>query len=466
MTIFMSKTAGDFLEYLKPSWPGGRWLAGVIAVFTIGVGSAGADSLNYATPYNFVTIAGNSASSGNVDGTNGIAQFSDPAGIAIGTNGNVYVVDNGESTVRQLVHMGTNWVVTTIAGSAGNFGAGDGTNNNAQFGDPSGIAADGLGNFFVTDTYFDTIRRVSHVGTNWVVTTIAGNAANSAGDADGTNGNAQFNTPYGIAVDSGGNLYVADSFNNIIRRIVPVGTNWVVTTIAGFYDPNNVFGSSIDGTNQAAQFSTPTALTVDVSGNLFVADGGSGLIRKITAVGTNWVVTTINGSTGAADGTNGTIRLSAPFYGICVDTNDNLYVADTYNYLIRKVSPVGTNWVSATLAGMSSISAATDGTGTNATFGYPWGIALDTAGYLYVSDLSNHDIRRGAIAGLPNLTIISTGLNSVLVSWPGSFGTLQTNANLATGNWGVYGGTVSSANGTNSATIPAATGNLFFRLSN
>lgn len=466
MTVFMSKTARDFLEYLKPSWPGGSWLAGVIAVLILGVGSAGADSLNYATPYNFVTIAGTPASSGSVDGTNGMAQFSAPAGIAIGTNGNVYVVDNGESDVRQVVHMGTNWVVTTIAGSSTNPGFGDGTNNNAQFGDPSGIAADGLGNFFVTDTLYNNIRRVSHVGTNWVVTTIAGNA-NQAGDADGTNGDAQFSTPYGIAVDSGGNLYVADSFNNIIRRIVPVGTNWVVTTIAGTYDPNNAFGSSIDGTNQAAQFSTPTALTVDVSGNLFVADGGSGLIRKVTAVGTNWVVTTINGSTGTAeDGTNGTIKLSAPFYGICVDTNDNLYVADTFNYLIRKVSPVGTNWVSTTLAGMSSVPGVTDGTGTNAAFGSPWGIAVDTAGYLYVSDLSNHDIRRGAIAGLPNLTISSTGFNSVLVSWPGSFGTLQTNANLATGNWGVYGGTVNSANGTNSTTIPAATGNLFFRLSN
>jgi len=462
----MSKTARDFLENLKLSWPGAGWLAGVVAFFILGICSAGADSLNYATPYNFITIAGNSASSGNVDGTNGMAQFANPEGIAIGTNGNVYVVDSGESTVRQLVHMGTNWVVTTIAGSAAISGFGDGTNNNAQFGEPAGMAADGLGNFYVTDISYNTIRRVSHVGTNWVVTTIAGSAANPLGDADGTNGDAQFSTPYGIAVDSGGNIYVADSYNNIIRRIVPVGTNWVVTTIAGFYDPNNVFGSSIDGTNQAAQFSTPTALTVDVSGNLFVADGGSGLIRKITAVGTNWVVTTINGSAGAADGTNGAIKFNAPFYGICVDTNDNLYVADTYNNLIRKVSPVGTNWVSTTLAGMSSISGATDGTGTNATFGSPWGIAVDTAGYLYVSDISNHDIRRGAIAGLPNLTIIPTGLNSVLVSWPGSFGTLQTNANLTTGNWGVYGGTVSSANGTNSATIPAATGNLFFRLSN
>jgi len=133
---------------------------------------------NYATPYMFVTIAGTPGNRGNVDGTNGAAKFYYPDGLAVGTNGNIYVVDQDESTVRQLVHVGTNWIVTTIAGSAGNSGYADGTNSNAQFNEPVGIAGDKAGNFYVTDTTYGTIRRLSPLGTNWVVTTIAGSEAN------------------------------------------------------------------------------------------------------------------------------------------------------------------------------------------------------------------------------------------------------------------------------------------------
>src|ERR1035437_9029748 len=243
---------------------------------------------SYSTPYTFVTIAGTAGNSGGNNGTNSIAQFHWPEGITVDTNGNLYVVDNYENTIRKVAPVGTNWVVTTIAGTAGNNGSADGTNSAAQFYEPASIAMDSLGQLYVADGGNNTIRKVTPVGTNWVVSTIAGTAG-SGGSADGTNGSARFNYPSGITVDTNGNLYVADSGNNTIRKLTPVGTNWVVTTIAGQVGNR---GSS-DGTNFAAQFYGPSSITMDGPGNLYVADSGYNTIRKLTSAGTNWGVSTI-----------------------------------------------------------------------------------------------------------------------------------------------------------------------------
>src|ERR1035437_9489238 len=420
---------------------------------------------SYSTPYTFVTIAGTAGNSGGNNGTNSIAQFHWPEGITVDTNGNLYVVDNYENTIRKVAPVGTNWVVTTIAGTAGNNGSANGTNGVAHFYEPASITMDGPGSLYVADGGNNTIRKVTPVGTNWVVSTIAGTAG-IGGGADGTNGSAQYNYPSGITVDANGNLYVADSGNDTIRKLTPVGTNWVVTTIAGMAQN---FGSA-DGTNSVARFYGPSSITIDGPGNLYVADGGNNTIRKLTPAGTNWVVTTIAGQVGKNGGTDGT-NLAAQFYyssGIIVDTSGNLYVADTYNYTIRKVAPVGTNWVVSTLAGVAGITGTNDGTGASALFSYPYAIAVDGAGNLYVGDTLNNTIRKGQIAAVlavPNLTIGLTAPNSVVVSWPnlGSY-TLQSNADLTTTNWVNYGGAVTTSNGTNSLPIPPPVGNLFFRL--
>jgi len=422
---------------------------------------------SYSTPYTFVTIAGTAGNSGGNDGTNGIAQFYLPEGITVDTHGNLYVADYGNNTIRKVTPVGTNWVVTTIAGTAGNNGSANGTNGVAQFNEPASITVDGLGQLYVADYGNNTIRKVTPVGTNWVVTTIAGTAGN--GDsADGTNGSAQFNSPSGITVDTPGNLYVADSGNNTIRKVTPMGTNWVVTTIAGT-NGNNGNGSA-DGTNSVARFYGPSSITVDTLGNLYVADSGNNTIRKVTSAGTNWVVSTIAGtagSVGSADGTNGSALFNFPS-SITVDTSGSLYVADTYNHTIREVAPVGTNWVVSTLAGAAGITGTNDGTGANALFSYPDGITVDGTGNLYVGDTANNTIRKGqitAVLAVPALTIGLTAPNSVVVSWPslGSY-TLQSNADLTTTNWVNYGGAVTTSNGTNSVTIPPPVGNLFFRL--
>jgi sugar lactone lactonase YvrE len=431
--------------------------------------SAPAQSI-YSTPYTFVTIAGAAGSTGTNDGTGANAQFYFPEGITVDTHGNLYVADYGNNTIRKVAPVGTNWVVTTIAGTAGSTGTGsaDGTNGSAQFNEPASITVDGLGQLYVADYINNTIRKITPVGTNWVVSTIAGTAG-SGGPADGTNGSAQFNSPSGITVDANGNLYVADSGNYTIRKLTPMGTNWVVTTIAGTNWNNG--NHSADGTNSVARFYGPSGITMDTLGNLYVADSANNTIRKVAPVGTNWVVTTIAGTAengGSADGTNGSALFNFP-YGITVDTSGNLYVADTYNHTIRKVAPVGTNWVVSTLAGVADGSTGTnDGTGASALFSYPDGITVDGTGNVYVGDTGNSIIRKGQIAAVltvPNLTIGFTNLNSVVVFWPnlGSY-TLQSNADLTTTNWVNYGGAVTTSNGTNSVTIPPPVGNLFFRL--
>jgi len=436
-------------------------LAGFLGGF-IGLTTARAQS-DYTTPFDFVTIAGTAGIYGTADGTNAVAQFYNPQAVAVGANGSLYVVDSFGNTVRKIARVGANWVVTTIAGNPAESGTNDGINSNAQFNAPGGIAVGTSGKLYVADTDNFTIRQITPVGTNWVVTTIAGDAEVN-GSIDGTNGNAQFWNPSGITVDAAGNVYVADTDNRAIRKLTPVGTNWVVTTIAGTAGIGNA--GFADGTNGAAQFGSPQSIAVDNFTNLYVADTGNNCIRRIVPIGTNWVVTTIAGtsdSPGDSDGTNLDAQLYAP-EGIAVDTNDNLYVADTQNVEIRKISPVGTNWVTTTLAGLVGIPGTTDGSGTNALFLYPTGIAVDASGHVFVSDADAATIHEGSVAPLPSLSMSLSGTN-ILVSWPtsGAFN-LQTNSDLTTANWGNYSGPVNTTNAVSSLTVSPSPATLFFRL--
>jgi sugar lactone lactonase YvrE len=330
------------------------------------------------------TLSGLAGVGGSGDGPVSIARFSQPQGLAVDSATNIYVADYLNHTIRKITPAG---IVSTFAGLAGNYGTSDGTGTNAQFYLPADVAADSSGNLYVADYGNNTIRKISPAG---AVTTLAGLAL-TPGSADATGTNALFYQPQSIAVDSVGNVYVSDSFNNTVRQITPAG---VVKTLAGLAGS---FGSA-DGLNSAARFWQPAGLAVSgANGALYLADLGNSTIRKITVSAGNWITTTLAGSPSAAslDGTGSASRFSGPG-GIAADSASNLYVADTANNTIRKITASGSV---STLAGSAGQPGSGDGSGINAQFFGPQGMAADPAGNLYVADTANHIIRKLTPAG-------------------------------------------------------------------
>lgn len=340
------------------------------------------------------TLAGSAGQSGNADGTNGAARFAAPTGVAVDGAGNLYVADFSSSTLRKVTSDG---VVTTLAGSAGQSGIADGTNNTARFNGPYGVSVDGAGNIYVTDSFSHTIRKVTSAG---VVTTLAGSAGQS-GNANGTNNTARFFAPAGMAADSTGNLYVTDIGNSTIRKVTGGG---VVTTLAGSAGQIG----SLDGTGSVARFFAPSGVAVDSVGNLRIADSANHNIRKVTSDG---VVTTLAGGAGQS-GSNDVAADIARFYrpsAVSADSAGNLYVADSYNNTIRKISSDG---AVTTLAGYAGQIGSGNGTGSSARFYYPYGLAVDATGNVFVADSYNNTIRK----------VTSGGLVTTLAGSPGQLG--------------------------------------------
>jgi streptogramin lyase len=424
------------------------------------------NTIREVTPAQVVTTlaGGPGYNPGSVDGTGNAAQFNYPDGVAADTNGNVYVADFNNNTIREITPVGFTWVVTTLAGLAGSVGSADGTNSAARFNGPADVAVDSAGNLYVADINNCTVREVTPVGTNWVVTTLAGLAGNP-GSANGMGSGARFRYPEGVAVDSTGNVYVADSYNHTIREVTPVGTNWVVTTLAGLAGNHG----SADGTNSAARFYYPEGVAVDTNGNLYVADQINGTIRKLTPVGTNWVVTTLAGlagNYGSADGTNSAARFAEPS-GVAVDSAGNLYVADNDNFTIRKMTPVGTDWVVTTLAGQVGCLAEIDGTGSAARFGNLNNLRLDGAGNVYVADTYNNMIRKGFPASsvpapmLQPPSVSAGQFGFVITGLPGLAVNIESSGDLS--QWEVVG-TCLLGGGTNSFVSPnLSLGAQFYR---
>lgn len=317
------------------------------------------------------TLAG-SGEKGFLDGPAESAQFAEPHGVAVDSQGNVYVADAHNQQVRRIA----GGQATTLAGT-GEQGREDTTiAASATFSYPAGVAVDGRWNVYVADVHNHCIRMIS----GGQVTTFAGSGR--PGFADGPAAQAQFNEPYGVAVDGQGNVYVADAGNHRIRKV----SQREVSTLAG----SGTAGFA-DGPANAAQFNQPMGLAVDAQGNVYVADSSNHRIRRVS----NRQVTTLAGSgeLGFADGPAEQARFALPA-GVTVDAQGNVYVADTANNRIRLIA---TGEVS-TLAGSGAFGFS-DGPAEVAEFCEPWGIAVDGDGNLYVGDSGNHRVRKVSPGG-------------------------------------------------------------------
>ena len=309
-------------------------------------------------------VAGSMGGAGYLEGRGAASRLYLPQGVAMDPAGNLFVADTNNNVIRKVDTSGN---VTTLAGGGGTGSTGSGyiddTGAAAAFNTPQGVAVDASGNVYVADTYNNKIRKIDISGN---VTTLASGFG--------------FSWPAGVAVDSLGNIYVADTGSNVIRSIDTFGS---VATIAG----SGYTGSS-DGQGTAASFNTPQGIAVDASGNLYVADSTNSAIRKIDTSGN---VTTLAGAgtSGFLNGQGTAARFSNP-QGVAVDASGNVYVADSTNGAIRKVD---TSANVTTLAGGGG-RGSSDGQGVAAKFWNPQSVVVGLSGSIYVADTSNNTIRK------------------------------------------------------------------------
>jgi len=409
----VSRMGSDNAKFLRPS--------GIATDGTGNVYVGDTRTIRKITPDGVVTtLAGSTDATGSTDGSGASARFDDATGVATDSAGKVFVADFRNHTIRQITPDG---VVTTLAGSAGIEGSADGNGADARFSWPRGVATDGAGNVYVADSANDAIRKITPAG---LVSTLAGSPA-LTGSEDGSGADARFYFPSGLAVDGTGQLYVADKYNHTVRRITPAG---LVSTLAG---SAGAFGTA-DGSATDARFHYPSAVAVDGAGNAYVVDTRNEKVRKITPDRT---VSTLAGSgaLGSSDGGGASASFnfcgprmcfcdtnqcsveqlvcfpvsceeSAP--GLATDAEGNVYVADCSNHAVRKITPAG---IVSTLAGSATASGSADGNGADARFSSPSGLAIDNAGNLYVADANNHTIRKISPAGVVSTIAGNAGVS-------------------------------------------------------
>lgn len=345
---------------------------------------------------------------GSADGPANTASFNQIVGLSTDSTGNIYLAENTNNTVRKVSPTGN---VTTLAGVVAS-GTADGPGSSARFSSQIlGLTADASGNLYASDSGNLTIRKINQVGN---VSTVAGTPGAYSSNlscygvttdcGDGTGSAASFSYPFGIAFDSHtGNFFVVDG--STIRMITPSGT---VSTVAGMAQTGNFQGASLDGQGSAAVFASPYAVATDSAGNVYVTDIVDNVIRKIDTTG---YVTTLAGTpntSGSVDSPTGPAS-AASFTlpeGIATDNAGNVYVADTGNSTIRKITPAG--YVT-TLAGSAGNTGHFDGTGPGASFNGPQGLATDSAGNIYVADTGNNAIRKITPTGTVTTVTVQAG---------------------------------------------------------
>ena len=330
------------------------------------------------------TIAGNGTSGFSGNGGSAIsATLASPAAVSVDGAGNVYIVDSGNNSIRKV---STNGVISNFAGngSCGSSYCGDGgAATNAALSNPFGIAIDASGNLYIGDYGNSAVRKVS---TNGIITTFAGNGGSGNSGDGGPATNATLTEPAGLATDNNGNLYIADVFNNVIRKVNSLG---IISTVAG----NGTNGYSGDGSAAtAAKLSQPAFAMADAIGNIYIADANNNVIRKVN---TNGIISTVAGNGNAFYSGDGGPAISASLdtpSGVAFDASGNLYIVDDLNHRVRKVNSSG---IISTYAGAGIPGYTGDGgPALNADFSFPWGITISTAGNIYIADQGNNVIRK------------------------------------------------------------------------
>lgn len=322
---------------------------------------------------NIVQTYAGDGTRGNTNGPRMNASFKAMRGIAYDSQGNLYIADAGDSRIRKI---DTNGNVTTFAGSTAGYA--DGTGTAAMFNGPNDIVIDNADNLYVSDGNNQRIRKITPAG---VVTTFAGSG--NQGLVNGTGTAASFSMPYGLALDGGRNLYVADSNNHVIRRITPTG---VVTTFAG-----TTRGYANGDRTVEAKFNRPTDIVED-AGNFYISDSNNNAIRMIRRTGTVINIAGNNGR-GFVDGNTRTAKFDNP-RGLIIDGSANIYVVDSSNHAIRKITNAGGVYTTSTIAGTGNFGWR-DGAAFRANFYIPSGIALDRNNRdIVISEESNRRIRK------------------------------------------------------------------------
>ena len=351
-----------------------------------------AQPVNYTTPYTITTLAGQIANgNGYMDGTSDNATFNNPTSITVDNSGNLYLADTNNYVIRKIA---PNGITSTIAGQPGTSGNIDGIGSSALFGKVSGICIDKSGNLYVTDTTFNTVRKITISNSTYTVSTLVSSSQGLL-------------LPLGIAADSAGNIYVCDAGNLVIRKITTAGTMSIFAGKIG-----NLGGT--DGASSAASFAAPTSIAIDTSNNLYITDTAASTIRQITSAG---IVTTLGGFYGSPGIQDGALsptasQFSHP-YGIAIDASNSLYITDgSSGTYIRKIT--GASAVNGVISGTVSTLAGSqypgsaDGTGASATFSAAKGIAVDTNQAIYVVNTGSSLIRKGTAAPLNAPPTITT----------------------------------------------------------
>jgi uncharacterized protein (TIGR03437 family) len=333
-----------------------------------------------------------------------LAGLVEPFALALDSSGDVFFAENGDSRIRKIDSKGN---MSTIAGNGTAGFSGDGSAGaNAEINFPTGVAVDSSGNVYIADSVNRRIRKLASGGT---IATVAGNGNYSYSGDSGQATSAQLNTPQAVAVDSSGNLYIADTVNNVVRKVTAAG---VISTIAG----NGTAGSGGDGgAATSAQLHSPQGIAVDASGGIYISDTQNARVRKIS----NGTINTVAGSGTAGYGGDGGAATSAQLNtpaGLAVDGAGNLYIADFSNNRVRKVTfPGGTI---TTLAGNGLAGYTGDGgAASNAQLTTPVGVATDSSGNVYIADTGNNAVRVVNSGG-----IVSTVAGNGLAGYSGDLG--------------------------------------------